>query len=41
MEVQHNSCPKCGCNRLDIFAVMDKTGDHVCVVCKNANSKVR
>ena len=39
MEVQHNSCPKCGCNRLDIFAVMDKTGDHVCVGCKKCRFK--
>lgn len=39
MEVQHNACPKCGCNRLDIFAVMDKTGDHVCVGCKKCRFK--
>lgn len=39
MEVQHNTCPKCGCNRLDIFAVMDKTGDHVCVGCKKCRFK--
>lgn len=39
MEVQHNSCPKCGCNRLDIFAVMDKTGDHVCVGCEKCRFK--
>lgn len=39
MEVQHKSCPKCGCNRLDIFAVMDKTGDHVCVGCKKCRFK--
>lgn len=39
MEVQHNSCPKCGCNRLDIFAVMDKTGDYVCVGCKKCRFK--
>lgn len=39
MEVQHNSCPKCGCNRLDIFAVMDKTGNHVCVGCKKCRFK--
>nr|DAE79403.1 MAG TPA: zinc-ribbon family protein [Caudoviricetes sp.] len=39
MEVQHNSCPKCGCNRLNTFAFMDKTGDHVCIECKKCRFK--